>query len=706
MAKAAQPVNLESLNSTYEVQGELTDRKDARRLLAKRRADGTPVTISVFQAPQGDQGNAISHLAADVNRLIGVDHPNLVPILAGHWVGTDAFAIVSPRVDAPTLEELLSRREEDFSYARVAVVLREINGVIEWARAQKFVHRAVEMDTVYLDSGSDQLRVSFAVRALPRAAMPTIQDDARNVAALARSMLTRSPVAPEREEQPLSELRPGLPTSVRQETEALLAAPRNRGSGEAPDITGYISRLAMAEDLKRGEVHLEKSRNAIKEAHRKAKEEIEAAKKEHEAQLAAARAEHERNVAEQARKFAKERSDFEAELEKQRQALAREQEALAGARTAHGQASEALARERAAHKADCEVLANERAVHKKDAAALTAQLEEHRRLMADERKRLSAQVDSTQRQAAADRKQLIARVNEQQREAADERKRILTQLEELKRQTTEERKQAAALLAARLEEQKRVAEQEKQRIADQFAREKREAAEERKGLAAQFASVAATAPRSAPVPPKPPKSKLPKSPKPAPESLTGLFAAASRTHYDDPRPRARWNRSWNAPAAVAAVLVILAGITFAASEARDGQSESPPAAAVAAPVPPPSPMSSPAPGIVIDSFAGNVTPPVDSNPVTEIQRPRRRPRSEWMTEIPAPRDTAPVQVRTPSEYDIIGVSPIPLREGRARLDSFSTRPRDSVRRTIRRDSVVPIDTLLKDLFRPDSLTGP
>ena len=706
MAKAAQPVNLESLNSNYEVQGELTDRKDARRLLAKRRSDGTPVTISVFQAPPGDQGNAISHLAADVNRLIGIDHPDLVPVLAGHWVGTDAFAIVSPRVDVPTLEELLSRREEDFSYARVAVVLREVNGVIEWARGQKFVHRAVDLDTVYLDPGSDQLRVAFAVRALPRTGMPTAQDDARTVASLARAMLTRSPVAPEREEQPLAELRPGLPTSVLQETEALLSAPRTRGAGEEPDVTGYISRLAMAEDLKRGEVHLEKSRNAIKEAHRKAKEEIQSAKEAHEKQLAAARAEHERLVAEQARKFAKERSDFEAELEKQRLALAKEREALASARTAHGQATEALSRERAAHKADCEVLSTEREAHKKDAATLTAQLEEHRRLMAEERKRLAAEVAGTQRQAAADRKQLIARVNEQQHEAAEERKRIVTQLEELKRQSAEERRQAAALLAARLEEQKRDAAAEKQRIADQLAREKRDAAEERKRLAAQFATVAASAPQKAPVSPKRTKPSRPARP----VELGRLFAGASRTHYDDPTPRLRWNRSWNVPAAVAAVLLFLAGITVVASVRRE-ESGTPPTAAAATPVPPAAPMSSPEPNIVTDSFAGSVTPPVDTNQVTEIQRPRRRARQEWMTEIPAPRrDTAPIPIEQPSGFDIIGVSPIPLREGRARLDSISARARDSMRRAIRRDSVAPIDTFalppIDSLFRPDSSAGP
>jgi hypothetical protein len=695
-SKAPQPLNLDPLNSHYEILGELADRKDARRLLAKRRSDGAPVMISVFQAPARDQGNALSHLAADVNRFTGLQAPNLIPVLAGHWVGTDAFAIATPRVDSPTLAEVLSRRGEDFAYARVAKILREVNVVIEWARAQKFVHRAVDLDTIHLDPGSDQVRVTFAVRALPRTGMPTAVDDARNLAALARAMLTRSPVAPEREEQPLAELRPGLPVSLLRETDALLAMPQGRGSGEMPDVTGYISRLAMAEDLKRGELHVEKSRNAIKEAHRKAKAEIEAQRRSHEEQLTAARAEHERLVAEQASNFARERAEFESELDKQRQELSKEREALTSARAANARASEALAREREAHKRDCDALAKERAAHREQAAALTAQIAQHRHLMADERERLTAKIEEQQHHAAEERKQLLARVSAEQRQAAEERKRIANELEALQRQTADERKQAAALLAARLEEQKRAATAEKQRIADQLAQEKRAAAEEKKRLAAQVAIVAANAPRSAPMPPVPPKPEKPKPPKPPKPSgpRAWPFALGAGHLYSSVKSRFTWRRSWNAPAMVAGVLLFLAGVTLAISARRDEGREELPGAAAVAPVQAAPSISSTAPTVVIDSIGGGVTPVADSTRATITTRPRPTPaveESNVTTAPPVRPDTTPIRVEIPSAFDLMGVSPIPLREGNTRLDSVGRPARDSARP--RRDSFPRFDII-------------
>jgi hypothetical protein len=722
-SKAPEPPKLDELNQAYEVIGELAGRADAKQLIAKRREDGVEVIIAIFETPAGDQGNALSHLAADANRLQAVQNPGLVPVLDSRWVGTDAFAIVTRRLGAPSLEEVLSRREEDFSYARIAAILRELNAVVEWAREKKFMHRAVALDTVYVEPGSDRVLVSFAVRALPRTGMPGPAQDARNIALVARAMLTRSPVAPERDGQPLAELRPGLPKSVLQETEALLT-PDN--GAEAPDVTGFISRLAMAEDLKRGEMHLEKSRNAIKEAHRKAKEQIESARLAHEQQLAAERKEHERLVAEQARKFAKERADFEAELEKQRQALVRERETLANERAEHARDSEALGKERAAHKRDCEAFSRERAAHREEAAALAAQLADHRRLMVEERKRLTAQIEAQQQQAAAERKEQLARFEAQQREAADERKQIAAQLAALQRQTVEERKHAALQLAARLEEQKRVAAEEKKRLADQLALEKRQATEERKRLEQEFAAsqraadeerergralraaametAAASAASAAyaassqeshtaaPVPPTPkPQKPLPKPPKPAGPARAGA--------------RFRWNRIWNVPAAAIAVLIALAGITFAASNARRDDGPERPAASTTALPPSTATPSSTAPNVVIvDSLAGGVVP-IDSTRATITTRPRPRLTEERPpvieTPVPVRADTTPTRRVPPvSAFDLMGVSPIPLREGNARLDSIARPPaRDTLRREPRRDSVPRIDSLP----RPDSL---
>src|SRR6266568_1419370 len=139
----AESLSLEQLGDAYEVIGELTGRPDARAFLGKRRQDGADVLIVVATPPQGDEGNALSHLAADVTQLASAHQRNLLSIVEGRWIGTDAFAIVMQRPDAPTLAELLSRREEAFGLQRIAAILRDANGVLEWARSQKIVHRSV-----------------------------------------------------------------------------------------------------------------------------------------------------------------------------------------------------------------------------------------------------------------------------------------------------------------------------------------------------------------------------------------------------------------------------------------------------------------------------------------------------------------------------------------------------------------------------------
>src|SRR5438046_10404552 len=106
------------------------------------------------------------------------------------WFGTDACAIVIVRRDAPTLSELLSRREEEFGLQRIAAILRDTNGVLEWARSQKIVHRAVTPKTLYLEPGSDRVLISFAITALPSHGAPDAEADGASTADLARERLT------------------------------------------------------------------------------------------------------------------------------------------------------------------------------------------------------------------------------------------------------------------------------------------------------------------------------------------------------------------------------------------------------------------------------------------------------------------------------------------------------------------------------------
>jgi hypothetical protein len=402
-------LTLEQLSESYQVIGELGGRRDARVFMGRRIADGLDVLIIVARAPEGDEGNALNHLAADSNLLVsaGRAHRNLLHMVEGRWVGTDAFALVTERVSAPTLDELLSRRDEEFGFARIAAILQEANMVLEWARSQKVVHRSITPETLYLEPGSDRVYVSFAIAPLGAGGVPGPEMDARTIASLARAMLTRSPAAPERAALPLSELRPGLPASLVAETEALL---QPAAGAKLPDVTAYIARIAMAEALKSAEEHLEIAKNAIAENERLHKEQIAKERREHEEQLAAERKAHEQQVAEQAKKvtgeqrtheqqvadqakkFAKEREEFERELAKERKALAREREALAKERASH-------AKERESHARDREALLQERSAHARDRAALLEERAAHERLTQLQREQLETEAAELESQA-------------------------------------------------------------------------------------------------------------------------------------------------------------------------------------------------------------------------------------------------------------------------------------------------------------------
>ena len=296
----------------YEIIGEISGRTDARAFMARRKSDGAEVVITVAAQPAGDEGNALNHLAADTNLLKGRGHRSLLPVLDGHWIN-DAFAVVFARPDGPSLEELLARREEMFDYPRIALVLQELNGLLEWARDQKVVHRALGTDSIFLEPGSDRVWAAFEVRPLPIADMPGPEEDARTIARLARSMLTRSDADPEREHQPLEELRPGLPTSVIEQTLQLL-----EGSGtESPDVRGYIAAIAMSDALKRGETECANTMAQLREEERVTREKLQAEKD------AAIRAAEEQEEA-----FSKERAAILRDQEKERAAMQRERETM------------------------------------------------------------------------------------------------------------------------------------------------------------------------------------------------------------------------------------------------------------------------------------------------------------------------------------------------------------------------------------------
>ncbi|HYC51896.1 MAG TPA: hypothetical protein VEB19_12360 [Gemmatimonadaceae bacterium] len=365
-----QTLDLDTLNDEYEILGELAARDDARTMIARRKDSGADVQITVVTTPEGDEGNALSHLASDTKRLMQVRHRSVMPLVDARWVGTDAFAMVSERVHLPTLADVLLRRDEGFACPRVALILQEINAALEWARAEKIVHRGVNLDTIYLEPGSDRVLLSFAMRPLPLAEMPGPDSDARTIATLARAMLTRSVADPERDSLPLGEVRPGLPDRLIEQTEQILQLDRN---STVPDMSEYIAIVAMSDNLKRSEMECAETTRKLLDEERVARDKLEAER------VAAEQA-----AAEQARLFHDEREQFAREREKMLAEIARERDNVA--------------RERA-------LLEQERSEHERDRALLLQEREEHKRWADDVERAFKAQQEAFAAEQAALREQ-------------------------------------------------------------------------------------------------------------------------------------------------------------------------------------------------------------------------------------------------------------------------------------------------------------
>ena len=122
------------LADSYDILGQVGGTSATEAALATRKRDGLPVLITAYRDPVGDEGNALNHFASDANRLSDASHPNLVPVHEARWLANDTLALVSDRVRHPTLEEMLIRRNEEFSCPRVAMLLSMNRGHVAPAR--------------------------------------------------------------------------------------------------------------------------------------------------------------------------------------------------------------------------------------------------------------------------------------------------------------------------------------------------------------------------------------------------------------------------------------------------------------------------------------------------------------------------------------------------------------------------------------------
>ena len=381
------------LSADYDIVGELGGRAGRQYLIAtrkgvagKRRDDSGRVLIEVVRPPEGDESHALDHLASDTKLLSGLRHRRLVSVLDGRWLGDDAFAVVREYADDPSVADLLARGDS-FTNTRIAALLREVHGVLQWARSQDVVHRHVTPDRLFLEPTSDRVRVTFGVGPLQRVrTTDATTEDVITVVRLAVAMLTGGITAEEAEGRSFAELRPDLPDRLFEETERLLAEPATDA-----ELTLYLALIGMADPVAEGETERDRIRAEVLEEQRVERE-----------------------------KLARERADLDRLVADERRKLAEEGEEL---RTAFAEEKARLEREFAASQ-----------------RLLAAERSEMQRIIADERAELTAKRDAMIRE-------MDARLAEIERAAAADRARV----EELREQIREageielERKRAAAL---------------------------------------------------------------------------------------------------------------------------------------------------------------------------------------------------------------------------------------------------------------------
>ena len=389
-------LDLSALTGDFDIVGELGGRGRTQYLIAtrktpagKRRQDTDRVLVEIVRSPEGDESHALDHLASDTKLLSGLRHRRMVSIVEGRWLGADTFAVIREYVDDPSVADLLARGDT-FTNTRIAAILREVHGVLQWAREQDVVHRHVTPDRLFLEPTSDRVRVTFGAGPLQRVRTtdPTTED-VITVVRLAVAMLTGGISEEEAEGKSVAELRPDLPDRLFEETERLLNEPATDA-----ELTLYLALIGMADPVAEGETERDRIRAELVEEQRVERE-----------KLAAERADLDRLVAEERQKLANEGEELRAAFAQERAKLERE------------------------YAAEQRLLAAERAEMQRIIAAERAELLAKREAMQRE---LDARIAEIERAAAADRVRLEALREQIQRagEAELERKRALA-LEDL-----------------------------------------------------------------------------------------------------------------------------------------------------------------------------------------------------------------------------------------------------------------------------------
>ena len=321
-----QPLDMSPLAAEYDIVGQLDGGSDTSTYIAtrkgdsaKRRDDPTGVLITVVTTPEGDEANALPHLAADIKLLAHTPHRRLTPVIEGIWLGDDAFAVITQRSTDPSLSQRLASGET-FTNPRIAAILREVNGLLEWAREQKVVHRSIPASRLYLEPKTDRVRVTFAIAPILRLHRTNAQDDARTIARLAMAMLTGDEDPQAYAGKSLVELRSDLPERLGEATAALLD---EKNTGVSPDVAAYLALIGMADPVAAGEAERERVRTDILEEQRAEREKLAAERASFELAMATERATFESTKAEERERLENERVELQKKATLEREALQR-----------------------------------------------------------------------------------------------------------------------------------------------------------------------------------------------------------------------------------------------------------------------------------------------------------------------------------------------------------------------------------------------
>jgi hypothetical protein len=306
---------LKALADDFDIVGELARGTGTQYLIAtrkdtstKRRDDSSRVLIEIARPPEGDESHALDHLASDTKLLSNLRHRRLVPVYDGRWLGDDAFAVVREYVDDPTAGDLLARGQT-FTNTRTAAILREVHGLLQWAREQNVVHRHVSPHRLFLEPTSDRVRVTFGAGPMQRVrTVDPTTEDVITVVRLATAMLTGDLRHEETEGRTFAELRPDLPERLHEETARLLKEPATDH-----ELTLYLALIGMADPVAEGETERDRIRAEVLEEQRVERE-----------KLANERAELEKWATEERAKLAEEGEELRGAFSQEKAKLERE----------------------------------------------------------------------------------------------------------------------------------------------------------------------------------------------------------------------------------------------------------------------------------------------------------------------------------------------------------------------------------------------